>query len=77
MERLATGVGLEKNNPILMCRDLLMANKTARSKYSKKIIAALVIKAFNAYLTGKYPSSLRWRVNEKFPVIEKLAEGSK
>lgn len=69
MDRLATGVGLEKNNPILLLRDLLIANKSARSKYAKKIIAAVVIKAFNYHLAGASPSRLEWRKDEKFPII--------
>lgn len=69
MDRLATGVGLEKNNPILLLRDLLSANKSARTKYAKKVIAAVVIKAFNYHLAGVTPSRLEWRKDEKFPII--------
>ncbi len=70
MERLATGAGLEQGHPILLLRDILMANKVARAKLPKKTIAALIIKAFNLYSSGKKVARLTWSTTDKFPAIE-------
>lgn len=71
IERLATGVGLEKNNPILQLRDILLNNKSARNnKLSKTTIAALMIKAFNLYRANKSIAKLRFGNDESFPKID-------
>lgn len=77
MERLATGVGLEQNNPILQLRNILLNNQAARSKLSKTTIAALVIKAFNLYRVGKSVAQLRWRIEETFPAINDMPKKDK
>lgn len=70
-DRLGSGAGLEQGNPILQLRELLINNKNHRNnKLSKTTIAALVIKAFNFYRSGKSISKLRFANDETFPKID-------
>lgn len=71
-DKLQHGIGLEKGSPILLLRDRLFLNKSSKSKLPKREIAALVIKAFNAFEQGKTMGVLRWAENEKFPLIAGL-----
>lgn len=77
MERLATGVGLEQNNPILQVRELLIQNRHATKKFSKKIVAAIVIKAFNYYRSGKSIARIRYSNDERFPEIDGINKKKK
>jgi hypothetical protein len=72
MQRLSTGVGLEQGNPILQLREILFHNLTARDKFSKRTIAALVIKAFNLWYEDKSVTRLRFGSDEAFPKIKHM-----
>ena len=71
-----SGVGLEEGSPILALRTLL-TNLRSRSKATKidqNYVAALVIKAWNAWRAGLEVTTLYYRPGganpEKFPVIQ-------
>ena len=66
---LCTGAGLESGSPILLLRDRLMSNAQSTSKIHGEIIIALTIKAFNAYVDNNKIGVLRFKENERFPII--------
>lgn len=66
------GVGLEKNDPAYVLRERLIANRTGKARLQKKDVAALIIKALVAQMSGKKINVLRWsaNANEAFPKIK-------
>ncbi len=72
-DRLSGGAGLEAGSAILLLRNRLIKEISAKKKTSKKERAALAIKAWNAYRSGIKLKNLRWRTDkdanpESFPV---------
>lgn len=72
--QLASGEGLFRGDPVHTLRTLLVKNSTRKAKLPYYEIAAVVIKAFNAYTKGKKVHSLRWASRgenpEAFPTID-------
>lgn len=70
---LESGEGLESGNPILLLRKRLIENACAKSKISKRYMAALFVKAWNCWITNNKMYSLRFRevgdCPESFPTI--------
>lgn len=66
---LIDGANLPPGSPILALRERLIANRTSPSKLVKSHLAALVIKAWNAYLAGHELLICSWRSDEAYPVI--------
>lgn len=73
---LASGEGLNATSPILALRNLLIRNRSEWSKKSvprRAVIAALTIKAWNAWANGEQVKLLKWTTNgataEAFPKI--------
>ena len=73
-DRLIDGQGLESGNPIYALRELLRreaATASTRDKMRADVVAALVIKAWNAYRDGEQITLLRFKVGgahpEKYP----------
>jgi hypothetical protein len=78
-EKLRYGEDLEEGHPILQLRARLTANAIDRThKLDRYMIAALIIKAWNCFVTGERKSDLRWRRvgpgAEKFPVLQAVVE---
>lgn len=69
-ESIIDGVNLSSGNPVRILRDRLLVNKASNtSKIPTKVIAALIVKAWNAYRLGKDMKHLQWREEETFPQI--------
>lgn len=70
-KHLHDGSGLNKNDPIFVLRELLLAERSARNKRNKYELAAVLIKAWVAWNEGRAVSVLRWTPvgprAEKFP----------
>jgi hypothetical protein len=75
-EGLYHGAGLKSKSPILLLRTRLIDNLSASTKLTPTVKTALVIKAWNAFISGRDLRLLRWsgsgRKKEKFPAIEAL-----
>ncbi len=69
--RLKDGIGLTKGCPIRLLRERLIGNISSKSKLSRRIIGALTIKAWNAYMAGKAVSQLKYASDEAFPEVGK------
>lgn len=65
--RLADGVGFEPGSPILALRNRLR-EKEKRKTFLKREEAAFIIKAWNAFRTGRSITSLRFLDSEEFPI---------
>lgn len=71
IERLATGVDVQKDSPMSSLRDSLIENYTNPRKHTRGYVFSLVIKAWNAERTDKLLKRLRgWtgENNEAFPI---------
>ena len=72
---VATGQGLDVDNPAYLLRERLIKNKTSKQKLTTKYICALIIKAWNAYAQGltSTNSSISWRATgpnaESYPSV--------
>lgn len=67
---LESGAGLEKNSPILVLRNYLIAVLQARnssSAYQRRRTAAVAVKAWNKWRDGVPVTMLRFGANEEFP----------
>lgn len=71
---LATGIGLDQGDPILLLREGLRNAQTASKKIigmDSKYVLAITIKAWNGFIKGQKMRCLRWRSDgpqpEKFP----------
>lgn len=72
-EKLATGVNLDKGNPVYQLRTRLELNAKSKAKLDAKNILALIVKSWVAFRDGKPVYALRWRSEgaaaEEFPTI--------
>lgn len=72
-DSLLTGEGLYKGDAVYSLRSRLVRNTADKAKLPPYEVAALTIKAFNAYRVGKKLKYLRWVTTgdavEQFPVI--------
>lgn len=70
-EKVDQGYGLEKNDPIHLLREKMIANKSAgpMTKQDPVVMIAYVIKAWNLYRAGRTVSRLVYSAskNEQFP----------
>jgi hypothetical protein len=70
-KNLHDGSGLNKNDPIFVLREILLADRASKNKRNKHELAALFIKAWVAWNEGRAVSVLRWIAvgprAEKFP----------
>jgi hypothetical protein len=78
LEVLGSGVGLSQENPIYHLRQYLQRrfarDGSARTVERRSITAAVIIKAWNAWITGEEVRHLRYHTGgrgEEFPQIEK------
>jgi hypothetical protein len=73
-EKLHLGEGLFRGSSIYWLRKRLLNNTIAKAKLPYHEVAALTIKAFNAYRRGKKVQFLRWAssgaASEEFPKIK-------
>lgn len=64
------GEGLSKTMATYWLRERLIQNSSSVAKLSKDTIAALSIKAWNSFRSGKPCKNLKWGQDEAFPVAE-------
>lgn len=64
-----SGAGLEAKHPVHQLRERMIANKTATAKLPPEDVAALTVKSWNQFKTGKRTVNLRWSSQEAFPVF--------
>jgi len=71
MEAFQLGFGLDRNDPIYMLRERLLRNaETQTRKLEKRVILALIIKAWNLFVTGGSVKKLQWQpAREPFPTM--------
>lgn len=72
-QRLSDGNGLVTGDPILVLRNRLTQNRASKARLNNREILALMIKAWNYYVSGRRISTLRWRAigdsAEDFPAF--------
>lgn len=68
-DKLASGELLNKTSPILALRNRLILDKTSKTHLSTREVMALLVKAWNAHISKKPLSVLRWSVDEDFPEL--------
>jgi hypothetical protein len=72
-DRLASGAGLSKYDPVYQLRERLRTNSAGKAKLPLLEIVALFFKAWGAYRNGRLVKCLRWNNGganpEKFPEI--------
>ena len=79
IEKLATGDGLSASDPIGVLRRTLQ-QRAVKSRANRRTIenrsvwAALIIKAWNAYVDDRVIVQLRWAQDELFPLPAKVAK---
>ena len=77
-QAFATGVGLDGGHPILVLRNRMLADRERKVGMAAAEAAALTVKAFNAWVTGRKIRTLYWRTQgedaEEFPTV--VAGGS-
>lgn len=67
--KMATGIDLSEGHPILSLRNRLMAAKSTGELMSVVRVAAMTVKAWNAFVTGKQIKLLQWSEPAVFPTI--------
>lgn len=67
-ETIKTGAELKSRDPILTLRDRLIRNKDAYAKLDRKQLTQLVIRAWNAHISGEKYSS--FKLNGRCPEIK-------
>ncbi|MEM1225986.1 MAG: hypothetical protein AAGJ40_09815 [Planctomycetota bacterium] len=72
---LIAGSNLDSDSPIFLLRERLVANTVAKARLRTPYIAALTIKAWNAWRSGKTVKTLRWsesgKTKEGFPMLSR------
>jgi hypothetical protein len=69
-DKLASGAGLEKGDPILKLRARLTEPRHKATKNQRVMTMALAIKVWNAWRNGETITVLAWKISEPFPVPE-------
>lgn len=67
MEKVGSGAALLPTDSVFLLRRRLIDNRGARDKLAQHVIAALAIKAWNAYRRGQPMQALSWRPGGKTP----------
>lgn len=66
---LFVGERLTKRNPAYLVRERLIAIRAAQAKPSRVVVAAFVVKGWNAVRANKPLGVLKWAPDEQFPKI--------
>lgn len=70
LKQLSSGAGLSESSPIFILRERLIAASTGNNRLRPRPAAAMIIKAWNAYVTDTPLRQLKFRVDETFPAIK-------
>jgi len=68
-QAVAYGEGLVASDPAYMIRSRMILDRTSRAKLTNQELAALIIKAWNAYRKGTKIKKIGWRASDGFPVM--------
>lgn len=68
-EKLQKGDMLPSSSPIYLLRSRMIADKQSKAKLPSREVLALLVKTWNAYITGQKIKVLRWSQDEAFPVL--------
>lgn len=71
LDGLRYGANLEKNDPALVLRDLMLNTRKANRRLEAPEELAVLIKAFNRWVRNEPYEMLHFRSNEQFPRIAK------
>ena len=66
-EKLSTGEELSNDSPIYLLRRWLIRTKLESRKPSQAMVAAIIVKGWNAWREHAQVRNLRWAANEAFP----------
>jgi len=77
IQRVLSGVGLAPESPELTLRNRLIMEQTRSGALPVTIYAAMVIKTWNAYVSGSSISKLQFRDSESFPRITSARPSAK
>lgn len=66
-EQITTGEGLSSEDPAFVWRRWVMKSRHKDKRPSSATLAAVTVKAWNAFRTHEHPRALVWRSNESFP----------
>ena len=69
LDRIGNGLGLRDYEPVYHLRKFLLAHKSAKRKAAQPFVLALAIKAWIYAKNEKSVNDLRFRTDEKFPVL--------
>lgn len=61
--------GLKKDTPGYLLNKRLISNLGSQAKLHETVIAALAIKSWNSFRSGKPCGTLKWQSDEEFPTI--------
>lgn len=67
---MITGVALDSRSPILMLRERMLESRGSGRPLTLSMQCALMVKSWNAYITGKPMGVLRYRPQEEFPLLK-------
>lgn len=70
LESLATGEGLKRTDPVYILRERFRRERSERSKMPQDVVAAFVVKAWNATRKGEVIKKLIWQSEEAFPQVQ-------
>lgn len=68
-EKLQTGEMLKADSPIYLFRSRMIADKQSSAKLRTREVLALLIKTWNAHVEKKPVKTLRWSIEEQFPLL--------
>lgn len=66
-ESLKTGADLKESSPIYILRERLLAHRASAAKVPPHHVAALVVLAWNSFVSGRPIKVLRWQPDTAFP----------
>jgi hypothetical protein len=67
---VATGAGLEMDNPFYQLREMMLRNLKEKAKLPRMYVMAVTIKAWNRARDNRSSKAIRWGTAESFPVIK-------
>lgn len=67
LEYVVTGEGIDSTHPAYVLRRWIIRARLSQRKPSSTMLAAVIVKAWNAYRTHEPVRNLRWGANEEFP----------
>lgn len=71
LDKFISGANLEEESPVYQLRERLIAARNGQNRFTRKEIAALTVKAINAFRAGRSIKRITWvPARESFPEID-------